>query len=184
MASKLEAGDRAPDFSFDTPWQSGLSFYTQAGDQTSVLVFLRYLGCPVCQMEMARLKREIDRFQDKGAAVFVVIQSETAVVRSRTEEEDWPFVLVCDPEASIFRQYGVEPGGVLKYLHPAGLVAAVRATAKGFRHGKFEGNETQVPAAFVISSRKKIEFAHYGKTISDVPSPEQLSAQIHYDLRN
>jgi hypothetical protein len=63
----------------------------------------------------------------------------------------------------------VESGGIIKYLHPAGLIAAITAIRRGFRHGKFEGKETQLPAAFAVSADKVIKYAHYGENISDIP---------------
>jgi len=43
----------------------------------------------------------------------------------------------------VFQLYDVEAGGIIKYLHPAGLIAAIKATFRGFLHGKLkEGNTT------------------------------------------
>jgi len=178
MKVQLTLEDTAPDFRFDAPWKQGLQFYRQIEGKPAVLVFLRYLGCPVCQMEMANFKNSFNLFKNKGAGLFVAIQSPPSTVARVTGPKDWPFTIICDPESKIFKLYGVEPGGIIKYLHPAGLIAAVKATVKGYRHGKFEGRETQLPAAFVISSEKKIRFAYYGKTLSDVPAPSTLAANI------
>ena len=179
MGSQLKKGDTAPDFTFNTPWKEGGNFYNECGDKTAVLVFLRYHGCPVCQMELAEFKREIARFEDKKAKVFIVIQSDPAHIASLTNREDWPFTIICDPDSDIYDSYHVAPGGIIKYMHPAGLAAAIKATFKGFRHGKFEGRETQLPEAFIISPDKNIIFSHYGKTIPDIPSPTILAARIN-----
>ena len=56
------------------------------------------------------------------------------------------------------------------YLHPAGLIKAIKAISRGFRHGKFEGKETQLPAAFTMTADKIIKYAHYGENIGDIPS--------------
>ena len=178
MHAKLNVGDKAPNFKFETPWERGSGFYKAAGENPAVLVFLRYHGCPVCQMEMAKLKRDIDLIKKKGARVFVILQSSPATVAAITNEKVWPFTIVCDPQGDVFQLYDVKPGGVIKYLHPAGLIAAIKATLQGFKHGKFEGKETQLPAAFVVAADKVIKYAHYGKNISDVPSPATLAANI------
>jgi peroxiredoxin len=175
---KMQAGDKAPDFFFQTPWSSRHSFYETAGNNPAILVFLRYLGCPVCQMEMARLKREIGLFTQKETGVFVFLQSAPATVASAAKERDWHFFVVCDPQGNIFRMYSVESGGILKYLHPAGLVAAVKSVGQGFRHGKFEGRETQLPAVFTVSAGKIIMHAHYGRHISDIPLPATMAANM------
>ncbi|MCP4161154.1 MAG: AhpC/TSA family protein [Deltaproteobacteria bacterium] len=178
MTIQLKVGDKAPNFQFDTPWSSSQDFYESIQNQNSVFVFLRYHGCPVCQMEMANLKREIELFNNKEAKVFVFLQSSTETLSSLVKKEDWPFDIVCDPKGTIFQQYVVEPGGVVKYLHPAGLIAAIKALSKGFMHRKFEGKETQLPAAFIIKSDKTIKYAYYGKNISDVPKPSILADNI------
>ena len=175
---KIQVGDKAHDFYFQTPWSPRQNFYETLGNKPAVLVFLRYQGCPVCQMEMAHLKREIGLFTQKETKIFVFLQSAPAIVASVTNEGDWPFPIVCDPQGAFFQKYSVESGGILKYLHPAGVIDAIKAVSQGFRHGKFEGKETQLPAAFVVNSMKIITYAYYGKHISDLPSPATLAAKI------
>ena len=110
--------------------------------------------------------------------MFVFLQSSPETVASATNENDWPFLIVCDPQGAIFKKYAVEPGVILKYLHPAGIIAAIKSIGQGFRHGKFEGKETQLPAAFALNSMKVIKYAYYGKHISDIPTPTSLAASI------
>jgi peroxiredoxin len=178
MANQLKAGDKAADFIYDSPWENRQEYYKASGKKTTVLVFLRYLGCPVCQMEMANLKREIERFDEKDAKVFLFLQSTQDMLTKSAREEDWPFTIVCDPKEEIFQLYRVAPGGFLKYLHPAGLLAATKATFKGFRHGKFEGRETQLPAVFVVGPDKIIQWVYYGETLNDVPAPSLIADMI------
>ncbi len=178
MNLKLKPGDSALDFRFDSPWKSDQAFYQTIANKPAAVVFLRYIGCPVCRMEMANLKKKIDLFNQKEAKVFVVLQSSPATIASLGKQEDWPFTIVCDPDAEVFKLYHVEPGGIFKYLHPAGLIAAIKATFQGFMHGKFEGRETQLPAGFVVAADKTITFSYYGKNISDTPPPETLAEYI------
>ncbi len=110
MGISLKLGDKAPDFLFDTPWSSSQDFYESTQDQDAVFVFLRYHGCPVCQMEMANLKGEIELFNEKRARVFVFLQSAIETLKPLLKKEDWPFEIVCDPKGTIFGQYAVDPG--------------------------------------------------------------------------
>ena len=178
LTTQLKIGDKAPNFPFDTPWKSAQDFYETIQHQDAVFVFLRYHGCPVCQMEMANLKRDIELFNQKRSRVFVFLQSSTATLIPLLKEEDWSFDIVCDPKGIIFQLYAVEPGGIMKYLHPACLIAAIKATIRGFFHGKFEGKETQLPAAFIIKSDKTINYVYYGKHASDVPKPPTLAENL------
>jgi peroxiredoxin len=174
----LAMGYKAPDFRFKTPWDGEVNFYDAAGNNPAVLIFLRYYGCPVCQMEMAKIKQEIDLVRQKGGRVFVVLQSAPETLASLTSKEDWPFTIISDPQGKIFQLYGVEAGGIIKYLHPAGLIAAIKAISRGFRHGKFEGKETQLPAAFAITGDKLIKYGYYGANISDMPSLAKIINSI------
>jgi len=169
MNSKLTIAKKAPDFRFKTPWDDEVNFYDAVGNGPAVLIFLRYYGCPVCQMEMAKIKKGIDLVSKKGGRVFVVLQSAPETLASLIKKNDFPFTIICDPQGRIFQLYGAEAGGIIKYLHPAGLIAAIKATFRGFLHGKFEGKETQLPAAFAMTADKIIKYAHYGENISDTP---------------
>jgi peroxiredoxin len=177
MIDHLNSGDAAPDFDFETPWSDPSTLYHVLNDGPVILIFLRYIGCPVCQMEMSRIRNEIKiaSQSNRKITVLVVLQSSIETISDTCKEDDWPFKIVCDPEARIFKRYSVEAGGVVKYLHPLGIMAAIRAIFLGKRHGKFEGRETQLPAAFVISSARVIACSYYGKRIDDVPSLEELA---------
>jgi len=174
MASRLTIGNKARDFQFKTPWEDEAGFFDAAGNHPAVLIFLRYYGCPVCQMEMARMKQDIERVGKKGGRVFVVLQSQPETIASLITRDDFPFTIICDPQGKVFQLYGVDAGGIFKYLHPAGLIAAIKAVSRGFRHGKFEGKETQLPAAFAMTGDKLIKYSHYGENISDMPSLSKM----------
>lgn len=174
MASKLTIGNKARDFKFKTPWDAEVNFYDAVGNNPAVLIFLRYYGCPVCRMEMAKIKQDAERVGKKGGRIFVVLQSVPETIASLITREDFPFTIICDPQEKVFQLYGVEAGGIFKYLHPAGLVAAIKAIHRGFRHGKFEGKETQLPAVFAMTGDKLIKYSHYGENIGDMPSLAQM----------
>ncbi len=169
MHSKLAIGVKAPDFSFPTPWDDAVNFYDAAGHHPAILIFLRYYGCPVCQMEMAKIKQDIELARQKDGRVFVVLQSAPGTIAALIKRDDFPFTIVCDSQGKVFQRYGVEAGGIVRYLHPAGLIAAMKAMGRGFGHGRFEGKETQLPAAFTVTADKVIHYAYYGKNIGDIP---------------
>ena len=159
---KLKIGDKAPDFIYETPWGKGLKFSESSAGKPSVLMFVRYLGCPICQTDIENLKNEIGIVEQGRENLYVVLQGSPETLASLTEKEEWPFAVIIDHDGRIFRQYRVDPEGIIKYLHPAGLIAAVRATVQGYRNGRFEGRETQLPAVFIVDQDGTIRLAHYG----------------------
>ena len=52
--AKLTAGQTMPDFTYDTPFASGrtLTETVQKVEGKTALVFLRYYGCTLCQLDI------------------------------------------------------------------------------------------------------------------------------------
>lgn len=178
MTQRIIAGKPPPRFSFNTAREEGLDFYREIQDRKTVLFFLRYAGCPLCQFKIAELMRDMARFQALGAQVFVVLQSEPASVRAHLGEREMASRIICDPQLALFRLYGVESGNVFQYLTPSVLKKASQAKRQGFSHGMKEGLEMQRPATFIIDSTGVVRFVHYGKDIGDVPENADLLARL------
>ena len=166
---RLAPGMCAPDFAFETPWERDVGFDDAMGAAPAVLFFLRYAGCPLCQMRVAEIHRESSQWRNMGATTFVVLQSRPESVAWLVSKKETPFVPVCDPGGEVFSLYGVDPGGLHQYLAPSVLKKALAATGRGYRHGKREGREFQLPAVFVLQGGRRIRLAHYGKNIDDLP---------------
>ncbi len=169
MAERLAAGMNAPGFTYDTVSERALDFRETTRDKRSALFFLRYAGCPICQMKIGELRRDHDAFTAAGIKVFVVLQSDPATVKEGLAGSTLPFEIICDPAGKLFALYGVAPGNLFQYLAPPVILKALRAARGGFSHGKKEGNEMQLPAVFVVDAGGIIRYAYYGKNIGDVP---------------
>jgi len=169
MKQKLTPGMIAPNFTYDTISKQSLDFYKTTGGKRSVIFFLRYTGCPICQMKIGDLLRDHKEFRAAGLQVYVALQSTPASVKEGLAGHKAPFTIVCDPEEKIFALYGVAPGNLLGYLTPSVIIKAMKASRAGFKHGKKEGKEMQLPAVFIVNGDGKIAYAYYGKNIGDVP---------------
>jgi thioredoxin-dependent peroxiredoxin len=179
MSIRLGKGSIAPDFTYDNPYETSLSFYARPAPKRTVLFFLRYQGCPVCQMTMGNLTREHRRYADAGCSVMVVLQSDASIVRDSLAGGKTPYAIACDPAGKIYSLYGVTARGILGYIAPAALVQAIRAVREGYKHGKSEGFEMQRPAVFLVGADNSIQYCYYGRHIADLPSHEK----ILYSLR-
>jgi peroxiredoxin len=169
---------QAPDFTFATPSAEGLGFHRTIEGATAVVFFLRYQGCPICQLKMSEIRRDAPKFKEKGAQTFVVLQSDPAIVRQAMEGMDTPFTIICDPGQAIFKLYGVEPGNILQYIAPSVIVKAFKASRAGFAKGVKEGNEMQRPAVFIIDRNKTIAWAYHGRNIGDLPDNAVIAAKL------
>ncbi|MBQ7081980.1 MAG: hypothetical protein IJM93_00350, partial [Oscillospiraceae bacterium] len=49
-----------------------------------------------------------------------------------------------------------------------------KVRASGFVHGKYEGNEQQLPAMFVVDPDGTVIYAHYAENSIDMPSVDEM----------
>lgn len=56
MQENLAIGMKTPDFNFMTPWKNENNFYDCMEGKKNFLIFLRYIGCTTCQLEINNLR--------------------------------------------------------------------------------------------------------------------------------
>ena len=175
--SKLTVGGKLPDFTYDTPFASGVSIADTArkvGGKTA-LVFLRYYGCTLCQYDIHQFTAQYDKIAATGGQMLVVLQSDPAKLAGQMKPGDLPFDIVCDPEQKLYKEFEIAPAeskAKMADLKTMGKIA--KATAGGFKHGDYEGDELQLPACFVMGPDRVLSYAHYGVSAGDVPTPQEL----------
>ncbi|WP_413729992.1 peroxiredoxin-like family protein [Sodalis sp. RH22] len=176
--TQIGIGEKAHNFVFASPWDGKKDFFTETKNQRSLLLFLRYFGCTTCQLEIHNLILDYPKFKQAGVEVYVVLQSSAATITSELKQEDIPFVLVLDPEQTLYKAYGIgsrDPDNGRTLEHQARVQTA---KTLGFTHGKYEGNELQLPATFIIGPEHIVEYAYYGKESSDIPEHNVLIKKI------
>lgn len=173
----LQVGDAAPEFEAADFKGERVSLAALRG-QTVLLEFLRYVGCPVCSLRLQELNDLDARLVAKGVKLAVVIQSDPALIARYAAKRPIRYALIADPEERLYRLYRVPRGSVGGIVNPAVVKAAARATFKGHAHGKFEGNELQTPADFVVGPDGRLLYARYGRHVADNPPFEELLARV------
>ncbi len=177
----LEAGMKMPDFTYDTPFASGLSFAEECGGRPTVLLFHRYYGCSVCNAAMERLAADYDAVTAAGGQVKVVVQSAPERVREAMGgEKRFPFDVICDPERTLYERFSVFPadtmfdlaGDDLQTLLP---MAASMFFGSGGEAAPYEGLQDQLPAWFAVDGDGVVRRVHYGESIFDVPDAAAMA---------
>ncbi|MBE5988735.1 peroxiredoxin [Lacrimispora xylanisolvens] len=174
--AKIDVNDKMRDFTFDTPFRKNVRLSEAAGGKKLALVFLRYYGCTLCQYDLSQYAKNYEKITAAGGELLVVLQSDPDLLREDMGKEDmFPFEIVCDPKEELYREFEILPAASKKDL--AGLKTMVKvgkAMAAGFSHGRYEGDELQLPAAFILSPDLTVTYAHYAKVIDDVLDAEQI----------
>ncbi len=175
--SKIKPGEILDDFSFDTPFEKDKSFYSLLSKSTNktALLFLRYYGCTLCQMDIHNFIKDYDKIKETGSQIIIVLQSKPESISSTTTPSDFPFDIICDPEANLYNKFSINPApSTLKMVDLKTLGKITKATIGGFKHGTYEGNEQQLPATFVLDKNAQVLNSKYGTSAGDVPTVEEL----------
>jgi len=172
----LKKGDKVDEFSFTDHEGKSWDVPGDLGGERMALFFLRHLGCPICMDKLDEINKKADAFQQSGTKLFAVVQSTPKRCAQYAEKEGITFPLVPDREKNLYTMFDVRKGGLKEFTAPSAFVATVKATLKGRMHGKFEGDEFQVPAAFVLGSDGEVLWAHYGRDVADFGDVEKALA--------
>ena len=178
---KLKVGDVIPDMPVQTAYGSADSLYGLIGGKNTLIWAVRYIGCPPCHLDTHRLAERYERFKAANANVVVVMQSDPAVFREATEGEKIPFDILCDPEMKFYKTLEIQAAKDRDEMVGAALGGLEKLQAKGaackelgYEHGKYEGDEMQLPAVFVVDGKGVVKYAHYARFIADLPPYDDM----------
>lgn len=172
----LKIGSKVENFTFNTPFETGLQFKEIASGKKTALLFLRYYGCTICQYDMLELKKHYGLFASQDAQVLVVLQSDARKLSKKIMQTTYPFRIICDPEKLLYAEFNVLPAkSKLGLVSPKTLSKLAKLKNTDLKHGEYEGNELQLPALFVMDGSQTVLHAHYSKNLADLPSPQELA---------
>ncbi len=177
---RLKVGDVMPNFTFRTAYQPACTINSSLRGKT-VFWVLRYIGCTSCRYDVHVMAQRYGEFLDKGAQIMVVMQSDPAVVREELKDEKLPFEIICDTNMDIYRALEINPAASKEDMaskDPADIEKMNKKReaikASGFTHGKYEGDELQLPALFIVNSDGTVAYAHYAKNMADMPTVDEV----------
>ena len=177
----LNKGDKMADFTYVTPYSSAnrLSQTVKKCPGRTAIVFLRYYGCRMCQLDMLDYAEQYEAIRAAGGQLLVVLQSDPAKLAAQIPAGSVPYQIVCDPEQKLYREFDIRPASSKETMKDESSAAKfARIEARGLVHGDYEGEELQLPAAFVVDHDLNVTWAHYGQVISDTPTAEELAALV------
>lgn len=180
--AKLQVGNEMPNFTFNTAYETGKTVEAALkGKSKTIFWVLRYIGCTSCRYDVHMLAEHYQEFLALDTQIFVVMQSEVATVREDLKNSKLPFDIICDTGMEIYRsleimaaaskedRMPVEPKDIAKLEDKKKKIKEA-----GFVHGKYEGNEQQLPALFVVDQHRTVIYAHYAQNSIDMPTVEEM----------
>ena len=184
MTVRPAIGDPAPDaFLLDKSGSmTRLSFSWR--DHAAVLVFLRYFGCPFCQMHVVKLREDQQLFREAEAEVVLVGQGSPEEGAGFCQRKHLPFPCLLDGDKSAYRAYGLRRRNLAVVVSPRIAVPFVRANlnSETRQRGLEGGDFFQMPGTFVVDVGGVILLAHRNRTIADSP-PNHLLLEVLAKLK-
>ena len=100
---------------------------------------------------MAQLRQDLDRFTERDVAVLVIGPEDAQKFAAYFTKHRLPFIGLPDPKHQVLKLYGQE--------------------IKLFKFGR-------MPAQVLVDKKGIARYVHYGNSMSDIPSNEDLLALI------
>ena len=166
MANRLKIGDDAPLFKLESYNEGVIDLGELIGSQKIVIIFSRYFGCPICQLDLNELLINVKDIEDKRAKLLYITQSGEEIAKKFISEKNITFPVIPSSKEELYATYGLG-------LMTAGAFTKVRGKLKeaiqeGIEHGEYEGWEKQGPGQFIVDQSGKL--IHVKAGWLDIPS--------------
>ena len=181
----LHAGEQAPHFAASDVFGkvSSLDNYKEG---YVLLVFLRYAGCPWCNLALYRLVMETKQLSENDCHIIAFIQSDKATIIQGLHKYHPVkpiFPIVADPDMKIYQEYGV--GSSIAQSIPRFIKEVpdwVRAVRQGYKQEEIDGDLFVVPALFLMkATTKSILKAWYGASFYEHQAFTPVYEALAYD---
>lgn len=179
-------GQTAPEFVATDVFGTSVDLAAFKGPYVLV-AFMRYAGCPYCNLAIHRLSVEYPLLRREGCEVVVFVQSEIEEIKKNIydrHELKPPFPIVPDMAKRFYKLYHVQSSfkafvtGQIKSL-PYWLESVGK---HGFKPGKLEGDYFLVPALFLIRTKdQRILTARYGSSFYDHETFTNIYESLNFD---
>lgn len=137
--------------------------------QPVVLLFVRHLGSPAARAALALAQDRMPEFDRAGISLIAVTPSSLTLARDFVPRFHLLFPLVCDPDGSISRTWGVgEPQGRLG-IYKALLGFWAMPQFLGYGQGPVDGPITYIPASFVVQVGGRLALSAPGRSVASQP---------------
>lgn len=167
MAKHMYAGARIPEFQFDTPYEPQQSFHRLLqGDRPVFVVLLRNFGHPITRHYIMEYIETAEAL--RSARLVCVVRTRPQVIAGAIPKGAMPFDLICDAEGALYDFFDVptEASKLQSYSWQA-LKIINEARRQGYTPKKSEPQ--QLPLTMLVGQGGRVLFAHYGKSLTDLP---------------
>ncbi len=163
--TKRSVGEIAPDITARDAKGNNVSF-DSIGKEYVLVAFLRYAGCPFCNLSIHRFAMEHQLLLDSGCEVLTFIQSDIEAIEKNIYDRHKvtpKFAIIPDHDKKFYKLFDVTPSYKNTYKMIKDIPHWIHAVKDhGFKQGKVDGNFLIAPALFLVHTKtRKILHADY-----------------------
>lgn len=164
-----------PNFNYNNIYEKNRDYLNSKKNKIGVLVFLRYYGCTICQLDIREYNNLYEEFIKYNVDLKIVLQSKPEILFNADKEKKLKVEIVCDPDQKLYNLFELKSAKDIEELKEGNLMEKVyEARALGLTHGEYEGNELQLPGIFIVGKDNKILYEHYAKHGADIPRAKEV----------
>ena len=160
---RVKVGEEAPTFSMKSYNKGNIDLQQilkENPNKKLVLIFSRYFGCPICQLDTQEVLNVKEDIREKNGMILLVTQSGSEIAEKKIKELGIDFPVIPSTPEELYADYGLGLMTLSTTIQiPKRLIKAKKA---GFEHGAYEGKESQCPGQFIINSSGKVIHAKKG----------------------
>lgn len=153
MPKQTLIGQTSPDFTATDVFGNKVTLKGTSEGYT-LLVFLRYSGCPWCNLAIHRLTIEHKMLTELKCRIITVVQSEETAIKENIYGRHDPkpqFPIIADHEMNFYKQFGVDPSVPQAVAQITKIPFWLESVNKlGFKQRKMDGSFFLVPAWFLL----------------------------------
>lgn len=185
IQKQLVVGARALGFSTTDVLGNNVSLHNDACAYT-LLVFLRYAGCPWCNLTIHRLTLEYPMLQKQKCRVVAFVQSTSENIKANIydrHEHRPPFPIIADVQRKYYDLYGVTTSKLATAMSIKDIPYWLQSVYKlGFKQSDVDGDLFLVPAHFLVRSRdNKIVSSTYGSSFYENETFTKIYEPLIFD---
>lgn len=185
MLKKLEVGQKAPQFEAVDVFGNTVKL-SDYKNRYTLVVFLRYAGCPFCNLALHRLTMEQKLLKNSRCEVVAFIQSDKENIikniygRHKHKPE---FPIIPDQAEKFYQLYDVKTSVKALVKSITKIPYWIHAVKDlGFKQGNVDGNWLMVPAVFLVGEGdQKIIQASYSSDFFDTEAFTDIYQKLVFE---
>jgi peroxiredoxin len=125
---------------------------------------------------LGEVAANVERFREASTNVVAVSQAKPAMLAMFLRHSPQPFPVVCDPDRTTYRAFGLERTSFWSFLRPSVLWGYLRLIFRGSKVLlPYEGEDVyQLGGDFLLDRTGRITYAYRSRTATDRPTIQTL----------